>query len=250
MNKQLRLAGFIFILSLILGFGYWQQQGQAAGQMKAQVARWFGRATRKALPTQAAALPRPALAQVADGPVCGNYSNRTTANGLGSDTVLGIYAVGDTIYAATFGGLSISTNGGGSFTTRTTTNGLGDNIVHGVHVSGSTIYAATEGGLSISTDGGASFTNRTTANGLGSEDVLGVYATGSTVYAATSLGLSISTDGGASFINRTTANGLVYPLVLSVYAVGSTVYAATFNGTNSKLVVSTNGGGKIGRAHV
>jgi hypothetical protein len=42
--------------------------------MKAQVKRWFGRTTREALPTKAAALPRPALAQVADGPACGAFS--------------------------------------------------------------------------------------------------------------------------------------------------------------------------------
>src|SRR5262245_7078579 len=31
MNKQLRLASLVLVLGLILGFGYWQQQGWAAG---------------------------------------------------------------------------------------------------------------------------------------------------------------------------------------------------------------------------
>jgi hypothetical protein len=108
--------------------------------------------------------------------------------------VRGVYAVGSTIYAATIGGLSISTNGGTSFTNYTTTNGLGSNDVRGVYAVGSTIYAATAGGLSISTNGGTSFTNYTTANsGLGTNALYGVYAVGSTIYAATNGdGLSIS----------------------------------------------------------
>ena len=73
----------------------------------------------------------------------------------------GVYADGSTIYAATYGGLSISTDGGATFTNRTEEDGLGSNMMRGVYADGSTIYAATWGGLSISTDGGATFTNRT-----------------------------------------------------------------------------------------
>ncbi len=125
-----------------------------------------------------------------------NFTNITTANGLGDNYVFGVYAVGSTVYASTHGGLSISTDGGDTFTNRTTTNGLGNNSGRGVYVVGSTIYAATVGGLSISTDGGATFTNSTTANGLGNNAVRGVFAAGSTVYAATHGGLSISSGGG------------------------------------------------------
>jgi hypothetical protein len=60
--------------------------------------------------------------------------------------------VGSNVYAATFGGLSISTDGGTTFTNKTTTDGLGDDLVIGVYVDGSNVYAATQGGLSISTD--------------------------------------------------------------------------------------------------
>jgi hypothetical protein len=181
----------------------------------------------------------PALAQT-NGPACSTYSTRTTASGLGNNYVHGVYAVGSTVYAATDGGLSISTNGGSTFTNKTRANGLGSNNVYGVYAVGSTVYAATAIGLSISTNGGSSFTNSnyTMANGLGSGDVRGVYAVGSTVYAATVGGLSISTNGGSSFTNYTTANGLGNNVVLGVYAVGSTVYAATFGG----LSISTNGG--------
>jgi hypothetical protein len=164
------------------------------------------------------------------------FVNRTTANGLGGNTVLGVYADGSAIYAATDGGLSISTDGGTTFTNYTS--GLGNNYVAGVFASGSTIYAATLGGLSISTDGGMNFTNRTTTDGLGGNIVLGVYADGSAIYAATDGGLSISTNGGTTFINRTTANGLGNNNVRSVYANGTTVYAATVGG----LSISTDGG--------
>ena len=123
------------------------------------------------------------------------------------------------VYAATLGGLGISTDGGTSFTNRTTTQGLGNNAVYEVFVSGSTVYAATFSGLGISTDGGASFTNRTTDDGLGNNTVFAVFVSGSTVYAATEGGLSISTDGGTSFTNRTTTDGLGNNSVRGVFAV-------------------------------
>ena len=171
----------------------------------------------------------------------GDFTNKTTTNGLGNNIVNGVYASGSTVYAATAGGLSISTDGGTTFTNKTTGNGLGSNSVYGVYASGSMVYAATQGGLSISTDGGTSFTNTTTGNGLGSNSVYGVYASGSTVYAATGNGLAISIDGGTTFTNKTFANtsgGLGNNNVSKVYAIGSTVYAATRGG----LSISTNGG--------
>jgi hypothetical protein len=172
------------------------------------------------------------------------FVNRTTANGLGSNQVFGgLFVDGSKVYAATTGGLGISTDGGATFVNRSTADGLGSNLLQGVFVDGSTIYVGTGGlppaaGLSISTDGGATFVNRTTANGLGNNDTRKVYASGSTVYAATAGGLSISTDGGAMFTNRTTANGLGSNNVRSVFVVGSTVYAATAGG----LSISTDGG--------
>ena len=174
----------------------------------------------------------------------GDFVNKTTSNtgaGLGSNTLRGVYVIGSTVYAATTGGLSISTDGGATFTNKTTSNGLGSNTVKGVYaIDGTpdTVYAATTNGLAISTDGGTSFTNYTTANLLGSNTVYGVYVSGSTIYAATQGGLSISTDGGTSFTNYTTANGLGSSWVQGVYASGSTVYAATTGG----LAISTDGG--------
>ena len=180
----------------------------------------------------------PAAMFQANGPACSNFINRTTANGLGTNNLRGVYASGSTVYVASTNGLAISTNGGATFVNRTTSNGLANNNVGVVYAEGNTVYAATISGLSISTDGGATFTTRTTANGLGSNTVLGVYAVGSTVYVSTGGGISISTDGGATFTNRTTTSGLGNNFSRSVYAVGTTIYAATDGG----LSISTNGG--------
>jgi len=170
------------------------------------------------------------------------FTNETTGNGLGDNIVISVYVSGNNVYAATYGGLSILTNGGTSFTNYTTSAGLGSNAVNGVYVSGNTVYAATKTGLSISTstNGGRSFTNYTTSAGLGSNAVYGVYVSGSTVYAATNGGLSISTstNGGRSFTNYTTSDGLGSNSVYGVYVSGNNVYAATYGG----LSILTNGG--------
>ena len=165
-------------------------------------------------------------------PLPSTFTNRTTDDGLGSNTVYGVFVSGSTVYAGTSSGLGVSTNGE-NFANRTTVDGLGGNLVLGVFVSGSTVYAATDGGLSISTNGGASFENRTTDNGLGSNVVRGVFVSGSKVYAATDGGLSISTNDGWQFENRTGANGLGSNYVFGVFGVfvsGSTVYAASDGG--------------------
>jgi hypothetical protein len=161
----------------------------------------------------------------------------TTRNGLGTNFVSEVSAAPggytkegfpNTLYAATLGGLSISTDGGAYWDTITTENsGLGSNRVNGVFATGNTVYAATDGGLSISTDFAKTFTNYTTANGLGSTNVNRVYASGNTIYAATDGGLSISTNGGTTFTNYTTANGLGSRYVNGVYVAGNTIYAYT-----------------------
>lgn len=129
-------------------------------------------------------------------PTQATFINKTTSDGLGNNSIFGVYVDGSgNIYAATPSGLSISTDGGTSFINKTTSDGLGNNYVNDVYVDGSgRIYVATGGGgLSISTDGGTSFVNKTTSDGLGSNWLRGVYVDSSgNIYAATSGGLSIS----------------------------------------------------------
>jgi hypothetical protein len=121
-----------------------------------------------------------------------SQQTRKTTDGLGSNTVYGVFASGSKVYAATDGGLSISTDSGATFTNRTTANGLGSFNVRSVYASGSMVYASTSGGLSISTDSGETFTNYTTTSGLASNSVRRVSVIGSKIYIATDLGLSIS----------------------------------------------------------
>jgi ABC-type phosphate transport system substrate-binding protein len=58
------------------------------------------------LATAATALSLAAAPGALAGPL--SFTNYTTTSGLGSDFVFGVYASGSTIYAATFGGLSIA----------------------------------------------------------------------------------------------------------------------------------------------
>jgi len=99
------------------------------------------------MPLLAAAACTGLLAPVATAST--TWTNYTTSSGLGNNVVWGVYASGSTIYAATNGGLSVSSNNGTSWTNYTTSSGLGSNAVLGVYASGSTIYAATAGGLSV-----------------------------------------------------------------------------------------------------
>jgi hypothetical protein len=141
------------------------------------------------------------------------FTNRTTTDGLGNNTVWGVFADGANVYAATDGGLSISTDGGTTFTNRTTTDGLGSNSVNKVVKSGGVIYAATSGGLSVSNNGGTTFTNYTA--GLGSGTVEAVFVDGDVVYAGTTGGLGIY------------APPTVIPSVQTVIGVGGSAITAT-----------------------
>jgi hypothetical protein len=168
------------------------------------------------------------------------FLNPRSYNGLGSDFTRGVYATGGKIYAATTGGLSISTDGGETFNNRL------EGGVNGVYVRDGIIYAATDNnGLAISTDGGTTWNYRTDADNGG--PYAGVKATyvdeSGIIYAGTGNGLSISTDGGATFTKRLYNDGCIsrgYGCrdVGGVYATGGKIYAATLYG----LAISTDGG--------
>jgi len=185
------------------------------------------------------------------------FTNKTTANGLGSNDVRGVFVVGASIYAATGGGLSISTDGGATWTNKNTTNGLGSNEVTSVFVSGGKIYVGTRntdfvtpnGGLSISADGGITFitkkTGMTTASAPGAaagdlcgsydasafsgnyncNNVNAVYVDGSDIYLGTGRGLVYSRDGGQTFSNL--AGGFGVSSINGISASGSNVYASS-----------------------
>jgi len=146
------------------------------------------------------------------------FTSKTSGNsGLASNNLLGVYANGNNIYAATIGnGLSISTNGGSSWTNYTTSNGLGSNDVRGVYAMGNSW---------------TNYTNGNTSGGLGSGTVTGIYAIGSNIYASIDGGgLSISSNGGTNWTNYRTTNGLAGNNVTGVYASSTSIYAATQGG--------------------
>src|SRR5262249_32141734 len=66
----------------------------------------------------------------------------------------GVYAVGNTIFAATDSGLSISTDAGTTWSTVTSgTNGFpASNMVNAVYATGTAVYVGTAAGFAVSTD--------------------------------------------------------------------------------------------------
>ncbi len=153
--------------------------------------------------------------------------NKTTAEGLGSNNVAGLFANGTTLYAATDAGVSISTDGGATFTN--TDSGLPSTNVRQVFVDSGAIYAATDGGLALSTDDGATYS---AVAGLASTNVLSVFAVGSKLYVGTDAGLDISTDGGTTFTNVTTGEGLGSNTVQAISARKNTIVVGTTGGVS------------------
>ncbi|MBF0442607.1 MAG: carboxypeptidase regulatory-like domain-containing protein [Oligoflexales bacterium] len=167
----------------------------------------------------------------------GTWTTKTTSNGLGKNTIYGIYVSGSNIYASCFdtGGLSISTDGGSSFTKKTS-----DDLWVAT-VSGGNIYigSGTGGRIAVSADNGNSFTNKTTTcNGGTTCQFRDLYVSGTNIYAATSAGLAISTDSGSTWTYKTLSDGLGNLTVMGVAVSGSNIYAATLGG----LSISTNSG--------
>lgn len=181
------------------------------------------------------------------------FVNRTTANGLGVNTVRTIYVDGQNVYAATSSagvgyGLSISSDGGQTFVTRTVSNGLGHNTIDGIWASGSTVYAATNNGVSVSTNGGQTFTNNALGGGSNANVKMAVQS-GQNVYVGTVGGLHVSSDGGQTFTVRgSTAFGGSSgdAFVTDLQVVGSTLYVAVYYldsfSAPGGIFKSTNGG--------
>ena len=164
------------------------------------------------------------------------FSNATTDNGLGSNTINAVYATGCSIYAATENGLGISTDGGVVWSNydQSTSSGLASSNILGVFVSDGVIYAATYAGVCISTNGGALWSCTGPDQGLPGYETRGICRSGGVLYAATESGLGISTDDGASWSG--TLNGL---FLNGVHADAETVCAGASKGG---VQISTDGG--------
>jgi hypothetical protein len=139
-------------------------------------------------------------------------STFTIASGLTgfAKVVRSVAVSGNRVYAGTFAGLYLSTNGGTSFAR---VDAAGDGTVNGVFAQDDTVYVANGiAGLLSSTNGGSSFTSAST--GLASNNALGVFARGGAVYAATTGGLGITTVAPGA------------PVVLSVAPLATTASVA------------------------
>lgn len=167
---------------------------------------------------------------------------KTTANGLGSNVVNDIHAVGNYIYLATNGGISTSVDGGVTFKNVTVTGGS----PQAVYANGSYVYASaynsynpSVGGVSIapvSATGNLFFSApKAQINGLRDNNVREMSGGPSgEVYFSTMGGLSVSYDNGTTFFN----NGLGGGSKRDVLASGNLLYVATQYGFS----ISTDGG--------
>lgn len=186
------------------------------------------------------------------------FVNKTVADGLGEDLAWGVYGVGDTVYVATNGGVSISTDKGASFvnshvdlpSTKVGNQSINNGNTYALSVVGTTVYAVTYEGAQISTDGGKIFTKTLTGiNGGAGGYWADVFATTHAIYVGTNYSnggaspLRIFTNAGGTW--TATSTGLGTATVAWIYAIENAdplkdiVYAAT---DGDGLGISTDGG--------
>ncbi|MEK6624504.1 MAG: two-component regulator propeller domain-containing protein [Bdellovibrionota bacterium] len=175
-----------------------------------------------------------------------SFYSKKIADLLGSNTVYRVFVNNGKIYAATAGGLSISSISPTNeeyFVNRTSANSsLIHNTVYSVKANGDKIYAATNAGFSISNDGGQSFGSKVLGSGGigGNNAVNDVFVTeDGTIYLATNgLGVAISTNEGINFeMKNKVDNGLASNTVYRVFVdKNSNLWAATSAGLSSLAV--------------
>lgn len=158
-------------------------------------------------------------------------------------TVYGVFAQGDSVYAATWGdGLGISTDGGQTYTMVTNeTKHVKTNEFRKVYAQGDNIYAIGQSRIYMSSNGGGKWNNNLIGASPNS-----VFAQGDTVYMGTTKYPRISTKGTKNKGWKKKTNGIPSKgkKNYSIYAVGETVYVTGTSNSKSPgaLFVSTNGG--------
>jgi hypothetical protein len=156
------------------------------------------------------------------------FENKTTVDGLGSDTINAILYFNNTLFVGTSSGLSISVDDGDTFVNKTTADSLADNLVQDLKASASIIFIATANGVSKTSDEGNTFAP---VPFLAGNDVSSLYviSAGTTIYATVpGVGLKISTDSGATLNStKTTAQGLASNNVKYVNVDGTKIYVCT-----------------------
>ncbi|HEY6006400.1 MAG TPA: Ig-like domain-containing protein [Anaeromyxobacter sp.] len=166
-----------------------------------------------------------------------SFTIRGREDGLASNSVADVFAAGANVYAATFGGVGFSADGGTTFVNHATSTAANSGCVY---ASGTTVWAGAGGALEKSTAGGP-FSSVQAGTGGG----LAIAVSGTSFYMATTSGLWVSSTSGAngSFSLRGTGQGLANTL-LSGVAVDSSgaVLAVSSAGGPNGFYVSTDAG--------
>lgn len=162
---------------------------------------------------------------------------RTTAQGLGADTVNGIAAQGDTVWLATTNGLAYSTNGGVSFTNFTTVQGLPMNFVYDVAMTMDTVWVAcpsrtATGGVAKAAPPYTTWTTYAVANGFDTNNNYCLRIDGETVWVGSSGagGVTYTANDGASWTKIKASNGLIENYIYGIDVDGNFVYFGAKNG--------------------
>lgn len=121
------------------------------------------------------------------------FTNKTTANGLGSNNINSVAVNGVNVYACTTAGFSISIDNGNTFTNKTTSTGLGSNVTTHIVFLNTILYVSTANGLSVSSDGGNTFGNKTSVNSqLLDNNVWNSFVYNNRLYVATDDGVVVN----------------------------------------------------------
>ncbi len=171
-----------------------------------------------------------------------SFTLRDEANGIPSYNVDDVAAaspsVGVTyVYAATFSGLGISSDGGATFTNKTVNGSAGGNV-DCVWASGATVWACAGSTLNLSPNSGSSFTQKLATGS--SLNAIAVF--GTNVYLSTTSGLWVSSNTGTSWAQKLMADGLANDYLYDVTVDGNGVVLAA---TNGGLSFSINSGGSF-----
>ncbi len=179
---------------------------------------------------------------------CNTFVTRTN-----NTSIYDIYVIGNTIYAATAAGLSISTDGGQTFTNKAIN---GSVSAASVFVTGNVIYTSAGPRLSRSTDGGQTFTTLTDQ----SPGIDNLFAQDNIIMASKGGGYGyyiLSTNGGSSFTTKQitevlnakgTINDIfgakdrIYLAVSGSSRTGTGLYVSTDNGNTFTLNPNLNSG--------
>lgn len=162
----------------------------------------------------------------------GNNWNQV-AGYLGSE-VKDIKSSGVYLYAAGYGGVSVSSDNGVTWVLNN--NGLTNLYVRALVLRGNNLIIGTEGGAFISTDNGVNWVN--ISSGLPQQSINDMAMLGDNVYAATAGGSVFKTsNNGLNWLYA--GSGILYPNVLTIEAHGGTLFAADFS---SGIYSSTNNG--------